>query len=210
MLKKFQALFGNLKNHNQLQAWKITSSSSSSLSSSSSSSSSPPLRHYNHCRSPVTKVKLSKLSRSNGTVVCLFMAIYTGTNNCGDVRLAPMTKKAAARAALVEKQHKRTNKQTIKQTRILQNSLMLWPQRVRFINPLNVDDRWAKNISAIATGRTNPKNWEEKKTSTNSFIINSTRCTLKLKPCHSKQKTINTESCTSIAFRETERIRTHQ
>ena len=40
------------------------------------------------------------------------MAVYTGTNNCGDVRQVPMTKKAASRAALVDKQHKRTNKQT--------------------------------------------------------------------------------------------------
>jgi hypothetical protein len=40
-----------------------------------------------------------------------------------------MAKKAAARAALVEKQHKQkneqTNKQTNKQTTILQNPLML-------------------------------------------------------------------------------------
>jgi len=104
---------------------------------SSSSSSSSSFRPYNHCRSPVTKVQLSKLSRSNGTVVCLFTVVYTGTNNCCDVHQVSMTKKAAARAALVEKQHKGTNKETNK-GKYWKKSLMLWPQTSMFYQPFKM------------------------------------------------------------------------
>jgi hypothetical protein len=58
------------------------------------------------------------------------MAVYMGMNNCCDAHQVPITKKAAARAELVEKQtNKRTNNNTSELLGVVTSN--------EYINPLS-------------------------------------------------------------------------